>query len=414
MQGPLGNLSQNKDQFIEKYDLIISGGGMIGATLALAAANAGATAAVIEPQTPATQDEGRFDGRVSAIALTSKRMLAHLGVWQHVQDEAEPILDIRVSDGNSPFFLHYDHLEVGEEPFGWIVENRALRRALNLCIDECATIHTRSPAMLRGFSAHAAGVEVQLDNSETLHGRLLIGADGKNSAVRRLSGIESVEAAYHHSAIVCTIAHEKPHRGLAQERFLPQGPFAVLPMTRNRSSLVWTEANEHIAMYLGLPDAELVQEITERVGGYLGAISLAGPRFAYPLSFHHAKSYTAPRIALIGDAAHVIHPIAGQGVNLGFRDVAVLAELIGRRIELGLDIADSETLAAYERWRRFDNAAMLAVTDGLTRIFSNQAVPLAIARRAGLWGVSKMPPLKRFFMRHAMGLTGDIPALMRG
>ena len=282
----------------------------------------------------------------------------------------------------------------------------------------------------------------------------MIGADGKQSQVRALAGIKATEWKYKQTAIVCTIRHELPHHGLAQERFLPAGPFAVLPMTPifpsplvgeggaqrrergylkdnskipplpnplpqgerenfYRSSLVWVEPDDRIKLYLELPEKEFAQEIHERVGDYLGTIETAGQRFSYPLSLMHANTYISDRLALIGDAAHAIHPIAGQGVNLGFRDVGVLAELITARFRLGLDIGSDEVLAHYQRWRRFDNVAMLAVTDGLNRLFSNNLLPIRVARDLGLWTVAKLPPLKRFFMRDAMGLTGDLPEMMK-
>ncbi len=228
-----------------------------------------------------------------------------------------------------------------------------------------------------------------------------------------MAGIGAGEWPYNQTAIVCTIKHEKSHDGLAQERFLPAGPFAVLPMTDNRSSLVWVEPKDRVQIYLDLPEEEFVQEITERVGDYLGKISVEGKRFSYPLSVMHAKTYVGKRLALIGDAAHAIHPIAGQGVNLGFRDVAVLTELLAERHHAGLDIGDDATLAHYQQWRRFDNTTMLFVTDGLTRLFSNNIIPIKLARNFGMWAVGKMPPVKRFFMRHAMGYEGDMPRLAR-
>jgi 2-octaprenyl-6-methoxyphenol hydroxylase len=394
--------------------VLITGGGMVGMALALALAREGVASVLLEREAVGAQLAEAFDGRVSAVALGSQRLLAHIGAWEGMAAQAQPIHDIRVSDGGAPFFLHYDHREVGDAPFGWIVENRHIRAALAAAMQARGDmIRVLAPSRMASFAAEAGNVMATLADGAQIAAQLLVGADGKQSQVRALAGIGALSADYGQTAIVCTIAHEVPHKGLAQERFLPAGPFAVLPMLGDRSSLVWVEPDARVQAYLRLSEAECVQEIAERVGGYLGALTLVGPRFAYPLALLHAKSYVAPRVALIGDAAHAIHPIAGQGVNLGFRDVAVLAELLGDRARLGMDVGAPDVLAHYQRWRRFDNTTMAAVTDGLNRLFSNRILPVRLARGLGLWGVSKAPPLKRLFMRHAMGLTGDVPRLMR-
>ncbi len=386
---------------------------MVGMSLGLALAQEGVKVAVIERATLPSQLEPSFDGRVSAIAEGSRRILEHIGAWETMAPHAQPILDIRVSDGAAPFFLHYDHHEVGEEPFGHIVENRYIRHALHTAAESLPDLTVIENAGLRTFECDDVGVTVHLQNQPAIRCRLLVGADGKQSKIRDLAGIKTMEWKYGQVAIVCTIRHELPHQGLAQERFLPAGPFAVLPMQDNRSSLVWVEPEDRVKLYLELPEQEFVQEIRERVGDYLGTIATDGARFSYPLSLMHARSYIGKRLALIGDAAHAIHPIAGQGVNLGFRDVAVLTELVRDKLRLGLDIGSDDVLSHYQRWRRFDNTAMLAVTDGLNRLFSNNILPVRLARDLGLWTVSKLPPLKRFFMRDAMGLTGDLPEIMR-
>ena len=397
----------------KKSDAIIAGGGLVGMSMAIAIAQCGASVIVLEKTSMPSQLEANFDGRVSAIAYGSQQILDHLGVWQHIKPHAEPILDIRVTDGDTPFFLHYDHNEVGDKPFGYIAENRHTRIALQKVAAQYANIEVIDNCSISSISVNASQATVALTDGQSLQCRLLIGADGRQSHIRKLSGIAKTEWSYQQVAIVCTIEHEKPHHGLAQERFLPAGPFAVLPMTGNRSSLVWVEPADRVGIYLGLPEAEFVQEITERVGNYLGRIKTTGPRFSYPLSLMHANRYSAERIALIGDAAHGMHPIAGQGVNLGWRDVAALAELIEKQFTVGMDIGGSEVLDAYQRWRRFDNISMLAVTDMLTRLFSNKILPLQIARDLGMWAVGKMPPAKKLFMRHAMGLVGDLPKILR-
>jgi len=396
---------------------------MVGMSLGLALAQAGMAVGLIEKTTLSAQLEPSFDGRVSAIAEGSRRILDSVGAWKHMAPHAEPILDIRVSDGDAPFFLHYDHNEVGEMPFGAIVENRYIRHALHSAAQTLPNLTILDNTALQKFERDDVGVTLHLKDKADIRCRLLVGADGKQSQVRAMAGIQTAEWKYKQTAIVCTIRHELPHHGLAQERFLPAGPFAVLPMAPYhlmgkgikfyRSSLVWVEPEDRVNLYLELPEEEFVQEIRERVGDYLGEISTAGQRFSYPLSLMHAKAYIAPRLALIGDAAHAIHPIAGQGVNLGFRDVGVLAELVTDRFHLGLDIGSDDVLKHYQRWRRFDNIAMLAATDVLNRLFSNNILPFRLARDLGLWTVSKLPPLKRFFMRDAMGLAGDLPKRMK-
>lgn len=390
----------------------------MGLSLAIALARAQMRVVVIEKTAMPAQLEPAFDGRVSAIAYGSRCMLEAIGVWPHMAQEAEPIQDIRVSDGDTPFFLHFDHHEVAEHPFGYIIENRHTRHALHQAASALPTLRIIDNAAILDVNRDDVGVTIRLDRGEVMRCALIVGADGRQSMLRTHAGIGVTRWSYRQTAIVCTIAHEAPHLGLAQERFLPAGPFAVLPMTSladgtHRSSLVWVEPEERVELYLELPDDELAQEISERVGGYLGGIRVIGRRFAYPLSLVHAKSYVAHRLALVGDAAHGIHPIAGQGVNLGFRDVAVLAELLTERFALGLDIGDAAILAHYERWRRFDNMAMLAATDGLNRLFLTRFAPVQWARGMGLLAVGKLPRLKRFFMHDAMGLAGDLPKMIK-
>jgi len=395
------------------HDIAIVGGGMVGMCLALTLAKAGIKVAVIEKTGMPEQLDPAFDGRVSAIALGSKHILDNAGAWQFMAPYAEPILDIRVTDGHTPIFLHYDHKEVGDEPFGYIIENRYTRYGTQQAAKLLSTLEIFDHSSVAKFSAGEGGVTVCLEGKHDIRCALLIGADGRQSQIRDMAGIKTTGWSYHETAIVCTIEHEKPHHGLAQERFLPAGAFAVLPMQNNCSSLVWVEPEDRVALYMALEEKEFVQEITERVGDYLGEIKTKGKRFSYPLSLLHAQSYTGKRLALMGDAAHGMHPIAGQGVNLGFRDVGVLAELIIKDYAMGLDIGNDALLAHYERWRAFDNVAMLAGTDALNRLFKNNIIPIKLARDAGLWAVGKIPPLKRFFMRHAMGLVGDLPEAVR-
>lgn len=385
---------------------------MVGMSMALAAVRLGLSVVVVEKQSMPAQLEPQFDGRVSAIAYGSAIILDNTGAWEHMLPHAEPILDIRVSDGKSPFFVHYDHKEVGQ-PFGYIVENRYIRHGLHQAATQQPHLSVRENTTITQAQTSDTGVEVLLSNDETLSAKILLATDGKNSDLRQMMHIPAAEKSYGQTAIVCTIAHSEPHHGLAQERFLPAGPFAVLPMTSNRSSLVWVEPADRVNIYLELDEENFVQEITERVGDYLGKISVEGKRFSYPLSLSHAEYYIDKRFALLGDAAHGIHPIAGQGVNLGFRDVGVMEELLRKQLAAGGDIGADEILQHYQRWRRFDNVSMLGVTDGLNHLFCSSLMPVKLARGLGLWTVERMPALKRFFMKHAMGLTGDLPENVR-
>ena len=400
-------------------DAVILGGGLVGLSLAVALGRAGIATVVVDRERPATAAADPFDGRGSAIAWGSAQVLRGLGLWQHMAAHAAPIKEIRVSDGDSLLFLHYDHRALGDEPLGYIVENRFTRRALYAHIAGLAEVTLLAPARAVALERSAAGVAVRLEDGRSIKARLAVGADGRESPSRRSAGINVMRWSYPQTGIVCSIRHEKPHRGMAHERFLPAGPFAVLPLPdaengEHRSSIVWTERDTLAPAMMALDDAEFSQEIAQRFGDSLGAIAVAGPRWAYPLSLLQAERYTDLRLALIGDAAHVIHPIAGQGLNLGLRDVAALAECIVDARRLGLDIGAADVLARYQRWRRFDNLTLMAVTDGLNRLFSNDLAPVRLARDIGLAIVDRMPPLKRLFMRHAMGTLGELPRLARG
>jgi 2-octaprenyl-6-methoxyphenol hydroxylase len=297
---------------------------------------------------------------------------------------------------------------------GWIVENRVIRRALFARLAELPTLRHLAPATVKSAERGPGAVTVTLEDGRQIRGTLLIAADGRLSPLRRAAGIKTVEWSYPQIGIVCTVRHARPHLGIAVEHFLPAGPFAILPMTENRSSIVWTERAALAPRMMALDDRGFLAELARRFGDFLGDLTIVGPRWSYPLSLMHAESYAAHRLALIGDAAHVIHPIAGQGLNLGLRDVAALSELIVDARRLGLDIGSAELLASYERWRRFDNTVLAAVTDGLNRLFSNSLAPLVLARDMGLAVVNQLPPMKRFLMRHAMGQVGVLPRLIRG
>ncbi len=397
----------------ERFDIAVVGGGMVGLTLALGLEGVGARVAVIERASLTDMAEASFDGRGSAIAAGSQRILDGIGLWELLQADAEPILDIRVADGASQLFLHYDHREVGEGPLGWIVENAHIRRAFAQAVALSDVIVFENTA-LADARFEARSTTLELVDGRTVDATLAIAADGRQSALRKLAGIEAVRWSYPQTGIVCAVTHEAPHHGIAHEHFLPSGPFAILPMTRNRSSIVWTERNDLAPAILELDDDDFSAELKRRFGGFLGDVRVGPQRWAYPLSVVHARDYVAPRVAAVGDAAHAIHPIAGQGFNLGLRDVAALAEIIVDRLRLGLDPGDTEALMRYQKWRKPDNMMMIAATDSLNRLFSNDIAPVRMARDTGLALVNQLPPLKRVLMRHAMGLVGDLPRLTRG
>jgi 2-octaprenyl-6-methoxyphenol hydroxylase len=400
-------------------ELVIAGGGLNGMLLAVACAGAGLSTIVIDRQDPAAMTGDRFDGRTSAIAYGSRLVFDGIGLWPAIASEAEPIREIRVADDDSPLFLHYDHRELapgsgGTTPLGYIVENRVLRRAL---FDRAATLPSLkllAPQAVAAMDASEGGATVALADGTRLKSRLVAAADGQNSPLRRAAGIGTFEWRYRQTGIVTTVTHERPHGGIAIEHFLPAGPFAILAMTGNRSSIVWTEDADLAPHLLALADAEFAAELRTRFGDFLGAIEPVGPRWSYPLALMQAERYVGQRLALVGEAAHVIHPIAGQGLNIGIRDIAALAEIVIDARRLGLDIGGPSLLERYERWRRADALMLAAVTDGLNRLFSNTIMPVRLARDVGLAIVNRLPPLKRLLMQHAMGVLGDRPRLARG
>jgi len=396
-------------------ELLIAGGGLNGLLLGIACAGAGLEVVLVDREDPAVMLEQGFDGRSSAIAYGSQQVLSALGLWPAIAADAEPILEIRVADDNAPFFLHYDHRELSTDaPLGWIVENRVLRRALIEHARSLPSLVFLAPLEVGVIETWPALAEAALSDGRRMTVRLIAAADGAASPLRRSAGIRTVDWRYPQTAIVTTVLHDRPHAGIAVEHFLPAGPFAILPMTGSRSSIVWTERAELAAGLLALPDAAFAAELAARFGEFLGAVEPVGPRWRYPVALMLAERYVARRLALVGEAAHLIHPIAGQGLNLGIRDVAALAEIVIDARRLGLDIGDDALLRRYQQWRRLDAVLLAGVTDGLNRLFSNSIAPLRLIRDLGLAAVDRLPPLKRFLMRDAMGITGDLPRLVRG
>lgn len=414
-----------RDSATLETDVLIVGGGLVGGTLAAALAAEGLEVAVVDAEDPDSAARPAADGRVSAIALSSKRLLESAGLWGDLAGDAAPIRDIRVAEGHSPFFLHYDSRDVGGEPFGYMVENRNLRRAIARRIAGERRIRLLAPAHVktldRGAVAALALLDKKIGGLARVRAPLAVAADGRASRTRRDAGIGVTRRGYDQTAIVCTIRHERPHNFVAHELFQPAGPFAILPMNDggagnrgHRSAIVWAERPDVAPLMAALDDDAFAQEIQRRAGDFLGTIRLDSPRWTYPLSVQFAQRMVAHRLALAGDAAHAMHPVAGQGLNMGLRDVAALAEILAEAKGLGLDLGSAAVLERYGRWRRFDNGLMLAMTDGLVRFFSNDIGPIKAARALGLAVVNRIPPLRRLFARHAMGVVGDLPRAMRG
>ncbi|NJO56530.1 MAG: UbiH/UbiF/VisC/COQ6 family ubiquinone biosynthesis hydroxylase, partial [Rhodospirillales bacterium] len=313
-------------------DVLIIGGGFVGGALATALARSGLTALVAEAGVPQTTLQPRFDGRSSAISLSSKRMLTELGIWDALADQAGPMLDIRVADGKSRLFLHYDHQQVGDQPFGYMLENRHLRKAILDRLLALPGVTLVAPARVESLVRDGGDVEATLADGRRLRARVAVAADGRNSRTREDAGIRVTRWSYRQSAIVCTVRHERAHGFVAHEHFLPAGPFAILPLVPgDRSSIVWTERSALAETIMASSDSVFLDELRRRFGDFLGDIELEGPRFSYPLSLQYANQSIATRLALVGDAAHAMHPIAGQGLNMGFRDVAALTQVSPKR-----------------------------------------------------------------------------------
>lgn len=400
-------------------DLIIVGGGLNGPALAVAAAQAGMRVTIVDALPVDTRKKADFDGRAYALALTSVRLLRGIGIWDAIAENAQPMLEIKVTDGRAgegpaPWMMHFDHAEIEEGPMGHLVEDRHLRRAFLDAMAADPRITHLAAETVTGQTMQPGKVCVTLGSGETLTGRLLIGCDGRRSGVAKRAGIRRTAWDYDQTAIVCAVAHERPHHGIAHQFFMPGGPLAILPLTGNRSSIVWSEERSRAADMMALDDAGFLAALRPAFGSFLGEISLVGERFAYPLGLSLAQSFIADRTALVGDAAHGVHPIAGQGLNAGLRDVAALVDVLTAARARGEDIGTPQVLTRYQQWRRFDTATLALATDTFNRLFSNDNPLLRAARDVGMGLISGTPALRRGFIREAAGLTGDLPRLMRG
>ena len=399
-------------------DIAIVGGGLNGPALALAAAQVGLRVIVLDATSHKPRKNAKFDGRAYALALASKRLMAAVGVWENVAQDAEPMLNIRVSDGRagvgaSPFFMDFDHAELEEGPMGYMVEDRHLRYALQAAMQTSPLIEYRLATRVTGQSTGPEGVTLSLANNQKITTRLLVGADGRQSGTAARAGITYTGWQYGQTALVCAVEHDRPHGGVAHQFFMPAGPMAVLPLSARRSTVVWSEKTDSAAVIKTLDDAAFLDVLRPRFGDFLGDIALTGGRFSYPLGMMIAKSYIAPNVALIGDAAHGVHPIAGQGLNAGLRDVAALIQVLSEAKQRGEDFASQPVLARYQLWRRFDATALAVATDGFNRLFSNDNLILRLGRDLGMGMLNAMPKVRRGILREAAGLTGDLPDLMR-
>jgi len=399
---------------MDEADVIILGGGLVGLTLAIALDRHGLSSIIVDPAQPETVLAPEYDGRATAVASASWRMLEAIGVGERLAGHGSPIRAIRVSDGLAPGGLVFDPPE-GDDPLGMMFENRRLRAALRESALVAENVSLLMPARPAQVERDSVSARVTLADGRTLSAPLLIGAEGRNSPTRETARIPVARWRYDHAAIIATVTHERSHGDVAYEIFYPAGPFAILPMQPgNRSAIVWSVKASDAPAILALPDRALAAEIGKRMGDFLGAITLAGPRASYPLGFHHAATITGQRLALAGDAAHGIHPIAGQGLNLGFRDVAALAQVLVEGARLGMDLGDAQLLARYERWRSLDTLMVAASTDALTRLYGIPGRAASAVRRMGMGAVQRIGPLKNRLMAEARGETGDLPLLLRG
>ena len=398
-------------------DIIIVGGGLNGSLMAIAAANIGFSTIVLDSKDNEASAENRFDGRSYALALSSVRLLKNLDIFEDIIDKSQPILDIKILDGKlvqgpSQFSLHFDNNEIHDGPMGQMVEDRFIRKALFSKINKNEQIDYKFNSKVIEHKKQVGSISVTLDNGKKLNTKLLVGADGRNSELANRADIKKSGWKYNQSALVCAIEHEADHNGVAWQYFMPSGPLAVLPMTGKRSCIVWTEQNANAKAINLFDETRYTKILAARLGNFLGKFKIIGDRHTYPLELSIADRFIDERLALIGDAAHSVHPIAGQGLNAGFKDIAVLAHIIQDAHHRGEDLGSLGVLKRYEEWRRFDSAQLAYSTDLFNKLFSNENEALCLARNIGLKLLDSIPVVKRNIIKEAAGITGELPRLM--
>ena len=400
---------------LQTFDLAIIGGGIVGLTLANALATSGLQVAVIDAQPPGDiRPEDDYELRVSAISRASQQVFTNLGAWSGMQARRiSPFQHMHVWDATGAGMIHFDAAELGVDALGHIIENRVLQAALLEQLQQQDNLHWLCPVSVTEIDYQPLQSRIRLDDGRTLQARLLVGADGASSRVREAAGIELEKAPYHQKGVVCVVKSAKHHQDTAWQRFLPTGPLAFLPLPDGRCSIVWSATDEEADRLLALSEADFCRELGEAFEYTLGEVISVGPRAAFPLIRRHAEAYVKPGLALVGDAAHTIHPLAGQGANLGILDAASLAQVLSAAHRCKQDFAAQETLRKFERWRRGDNLLMMYSMSGFKNLFSNEQPALSFVRNLGLSVVNQLGPVKHKFMRHAMGLEGDLPELAK-
>ena len=400
-------------------EIVVVGGGAAGMTLAAALGTAGLETVIIDRAPPAVRAAPGEGDRTTALTYGSIRVLRGVGAWPMVEPSAAAVRALHIADNWSPLVLQVDPEDIGDHPYGYNVDNGALRAALLERLEELPSVTHLAPAPVTGFDRDGSRIVVQLEDGRTVRGALLVGADGRQSPTRAWAGIPTRHWDYDQIAIACVLAHDRPHDGVAVEHVMPSGPFALVPMPdlpddRHRSAVIWCERRKDAPHYLDLPQPAFDAELQRRCGDRLGTVHQVGKRFQYPLSGLHARRYVGERLALMGEAAHAVHPIAAQGLNLSMRDAAALAEVVADARRLGLDIGDAGLLRRYERWRRVDVMTTIAHTDGFFRLFANSVTPLKLGRDLGLAALNRLPGIKRQVIQDMMGLTGTLPRLVKG
>ncbi|MDB4054028.1 UbiH/UbiF/VisC/COQ6 family ubiquinone biosynthesis hydroxylase [Octadecabacter sp.] len=395
-------------------DIAIVGGGLNGPTLAIALEQRGLNVTVIDALPAPKRGMRDFDGRSYALAHASMRLLRGINLWDAIKDHTQPMLEIKVTDGRagtgpSPWMMHFDHTEIEEGPMGYMCQDRHLRQALLAKMDGAARITQMSGETV---VAQSSG-QLTLASGKTVTAKLIVGADGRASGTAERAGIKRTGWGYGQTAIVCAVEHELPHEGIAHQFFMPTGPLAILPLPDNCCSIVWSETETRATKIMAMDDTDFLDALRPAFGSFLGELTLVGKRFSYPLGLTIANRFIGDRVVLIGDAAHGVHPIAGQGLNAGLRDVAALVDVLSDAKARGEDIASAAVLARYEQWRRFDTATLAAATDTFNKLFSNDNPLVRAVRDMGMGVINATPRLRRTFIREAAGLTGDLPSLMR-